>query len=502
MGLKMVQKLVKSLLCFLLIFVSCSKNNNENINNDSKKISSILYKDETNIESVLNDFEYLVKEKDIKKAREVLLSIKDRIEHKKLEFYYGVLDFEEGKYEDAKKRFKDVDTSLSAQALFYLGHIARKEGKIDEAIKYYQESYKYSKNPELLSSIADSFMEKKDYKEAKKYYEEAISYKPDSYVDMYYLANIYFMEKDYIKSKQILERSIEINPAFKKSYIGMSAVYDKLSDKINSYYYYIRALLLDRNYEKTVDFIEKNKIEYSDMRISKIYIVSLFNLNLIEKLSHVIETAIKTYPNDPDMMVYKAIILNKKANEKEAVKLFLDLLNKYPNNFNIVAAYADFIYENAKNDEDYKKAIEYYEKSLYIEPVNTSYRYKLAEIYRKRNEFDKELFHRGILYFYQGQFRESIESLLNIKEPMDKALFFYYLGMSYSEEGKYNEAIESLKNAISLRKDRRFYMELAYNYVKVGQKEVAIKVLKEYPNQSDSEISKTLEYISKNVFYK
>jgi len=497
----MVQKLV-SILIFFILIISCSKKNNETFNGDSSgNVSKILYQEgDKLIDNILNDIDYLIKEGKIEDAKKLLDELKKKVDEKDFNFYYGVILYEEGKYKEAKEKLYNVSDKLKKQSYFYLGHIARKEGKIDDAINYYQKSYKDYNNPEILSSIADAFMEKKDYKRAKEYYQKALILKPDSYIDMYYLANLYFMEKDYQKSKDLLEKIIKINPGFKKAYIGMAAVYDRLSDKINSNYYYLRALLLDRSYDKVVDFIEKNKIENKHINIMKIYSVSLFNLDLKEKLGKIIETAVKLFPEDPDILMYKALFLDKNGRTKEAKELFEFLVKKYDNNFNILASYADFIYENSKSDEEYKKAIEYYEKSLYIEPTNTSYRYKLAEIYRKRNEFDKELFHRGILYFYQGQFVESIEAFFNIKEPMDKSLFFYYVGMNYSEQGKYQDAVDNLKNAVSLRKDRRFYIELAYNYVRLGQKEKAIDILNSYPNKADKEILETLNFISKNTF--
>ncbi len=47
------------------------------------------------------------------------------------------------------------------------------------------------------------------------YYQKAINLIPDTYMDRYYLSNIYFQKKYYEKSKKLLKKVLEINGTFK-----------------------------------------------------------------------------------------------------------------------------------------------------------------------------------------------------------------------------------------------------------------------------------------------
>ncbi len=479
----MVWKLVKktAIFCLLFIFiVSCSDSNKEKKAEKSEIFNVYDNNNPNNWMTFKSNIEYLMTQQKFKKAIDLLNKYKQNFsdKRKEIDFLNASISFGQGKFKTAKKLFTGLQLQFPGESAYFLGHISRKNGNFSETEKYYLEAYNSLKDPEILSSLADVYYEYKKFDLSIKYYEKAIQQKPNSYIDRYLLANIYFQKNQLNKSEKLLKEALKINRAFKKAYIGLYGIADKRGNKVKSLYYQSRALLLAKKYDKVYNLLEKQPIIYKDAKLVKFYIISLFKSGLTAKAGKVITKSLKKYPTDIDLKVYQGLLYNFDKKTEKALSFFKNLYQKNPNNFNIMAPYADLLIEN----NQLKKGIELYEKALLVEPSNTSYRYKLSEQYRKLNQMDIELYHRGILYLYQQQIDVALEVLLKVKSPKYPDLLEYYKGMIYSKKNNNSEAIKHFHLAIEKNnKLEKAYLELAYVYIKDKNKEKALKLLNSYP---------------------
>ncbi len=274
----------------------------------------------------------------------------------------------------------------------------------------------------------------------------------------------------------------------------MYAIAEKQNKKRDSLYYQCRAFLLVKKYDKVVDLLENKRIVKKDLQLFKFYIISLFKSGFTEKLKRVVPQGRKLFPNDIDIKVYAGLLLNINGAKSKALKYFGKMLKQYPKNFNIIVTYADILSENK---DKLSEVIKLYEKALLVDPSNTSYRYKLAEMYRKGNDMQREMYHRGIQFLYQQQLNIALETLLRVKETDHKGLLNYFLGMIYSLKNNSEEAIKYYKNAI--KEDSKMvkaYLELAYVFVKGKKYSKAIKLLDSFPVKN-KEINSLKKFIMK-----
>ena len=395
------------------------------------------------------------------------------------DFYFGVAYFSLKKFEDALKYFKLSSEKLPGKSEYYMGHLARKQKKLKEAEAHYLKAYELLKDPEVISSLADLYYSDKKLEKAIKYYKKAISFKPKSYIDRYWLANIYFQKRQFKKSEELLKKVLEINPQFRKAYVGLYGIADQRKDKVKSLYYQCRALLLRQSYDKVGSLLEKNKkITFKDLNLTKFYLVSLFKSGVLERAKRTLKVALKLFPKDADLLMYRGIIIHSNGEVDKAIKYFRKLLKRFPKNFNILVALGDILKREKKIDE----AIKLFEKALLVSESNTSYRYTLSELYRKKGDYQKELYHRGILFLYQSQVTEALEALVRVEKPIYKELYHFYLAKVYALKNNFEQAKKNYNKSISFRKKFvKAYLELAYLYVKENQNQKAINVLNSYP---------------------
>lgn len=497
----MAQKLAKiciASLSLLLLFSSCTSEEKKPKIEKKTGIGSMIYGSDSKPtwDQASNNYNYLLKSQKYKKLKAQLDLEKSYFPKKQsaLAFYYGVYYFHSKKMKEAKKYFKQSEKALPGETIYYYGHMARKNGKLKKAVAYYDKAFKILKSADVLSSLGDIYYEHKKTDQAIVYYKKAITLAPESYMDRYFLANIYFQKKLFQKSETLLKKALDINPAFRKAYVGLYAIKKQQKKTKEALYYYSRALLLAQNYEKVAQILAKaEKDTYSDPRLLKFYLVSLFRNGAEAKAKDVLSKALKKYPQDPDFLTYQGINLDNEGQGKKAIKHFEKLIRKYPNQFNALVAFGDVLTKNKME----KRAAKLFEKALLIDPTNTSYRYKLAEFYRKQNDYQRELFHRGVLYVYQNQFTQGFEALVRVKKTDYPALLHFYLGKAYDKKMNYIEAEKNYRKVIEVAPNmEEAYLELAYVLVRQNKKQEALKVLNSYKKNS-KEIRSLKLYIKK-----
>ncbi len=114
----------------------------------------------------------------------------------------------------------------------------------------------------------------------------------------------------------------------------------------------------------------------------------------------------------------------------EAKIIFLDLMQKYPNNIKAIYYYADIFFIN----KDYTKAKKYFKKILELEPDHINANFKLGLIYLKEKKLDK-----AYVFFHNL-----------IKIDSENAQNYYYLAFINFYQQDYIKAKEEIKISLKL----------------------------------------------------
>jgi predicted Zn-dependent protease len=134
----------------------------------------------------------------------------------------------------------------------------------------------------------------------------------------------------------------------------------------------------------------------------------------------------------------------------KAEALYQDLLNKDPNNAELLLKLAAAQLRQAKID----LAIANLEKSLKIDPSNLNTLVLLSQIYLDQNDATKAI--------------PLLEKAVQLQT--DSAELSYYLGEAYFKEKQYDKAAAALEKAIKLQPDAQIaHSRLALTYFELGK---------------------------------
>ncbi len=218
---------------------------------------------------------------------------------------------------------------------------------------------------------------------------------------------------------------------FKNGEYALKMAINLDSKNINAYVFYARALKNRKNYDLALSTVDK---------------------------------AIAMNRKSKGAWETKAEIYEAMGDVDEALKIYLNLINLYP------------------------EELKYYEKYLKYKPND-----------------EKILLKKGILLYDKGNFDSSantLQTVVNIN-PNNKEAYLY-LGAAYEKIEKYEEAINAFKKVISIdSEDKHAWVNLAVIYKKRGEYEDALKAVKEGikidPNDSNTwALRAEIEYDTEN----
>ena len=210
-----------------------------------------------------------------------------------------------------------------------------------------------------------------------------------------------------------------------------------------------------------------------------------------------LETALGRYPGNPDLLTAKAAISGQNPDTTQrrgAESMFTAILRKNPESAEANYQYGRFIMQKG----DFKKAQEYLEKAIKIEPYNSRYiaRLGMAEFYLKRDSNAEDLYKKALkinpydyhTWFNLGELylsranesgsvsevrkktKNALESYLKaIELDSSHANAHYRIGVILNVNGGYKEAIRHLTIASEkMPKNTSVMMQLGSAYMQLG----------------------------------
>jgi Flp pilus assembly protein TadD, contains TPR repeats len=322
------------------------------------------------------------------------LSLKEAFNYYSLNDYTGafnsfkqILDINE---------MKQINLPNDTAFIYNTGYTATAAGLNDEAIKYLSKAaeLKY-KDPGVYKNLKLAYFAKKDTANGLNALEKGVALYPGNLEIMVELINYYLLKGNKDKAVSYLSQAKAADPKNKSFYFAEGGLYSNMCDKIDT-----QLADLDKAKRKELDNIdEAKKVEFKSTgnNMKKYQPIK----DKYQKLSDAVGSKYKTKGDSlraiySDMQL-KAVEQYKKAAEIDPsyFEAYYYLGNLYVNSGNKIHNQAAEVendkYEafKAKGDEEFKKALTYFEKAHEINPKDRDTMTYLKKLYYRLNMTDK-----------------------------------------------------------------------------------------------------------------
>lgn len=120
--------------------------------------------------------------------------------------------YKKGDYENAKKQLRGVPVPGSADRLRIYGQTMLATRDLDKALTAYKRLYEINKDSQTQLVIGNIYNEKKQYDEAIKIYNQAISTNPNNTQAYVNLATLYKMQNNLAEATRVANDGVKNNP--------------------------------------------------------------------------------------------------------------------------------------------------------------------------------------------------------------------------------------------------------------------------------------------------
>ena len=346
---------------------------------------------------------------------------------------------------------KDADTIAN------LGAILQKQGKLEDALSYYQKAESLDpSNVNTRLNVGTLYQQKGDYKTAVVAYDSVLILYPDNVQ-----ANLYKAQ-----SLAALGENKAAQTYFKK----VLSIEPDNEIALNEMFSSAKASMTPSQY---VDYVKKNANSIAATDILYNYALELHKQNKLEDAISVYSEITKG-SNNPEIFVNLAIAQSQMKNYDGALTTLNNAKSKFPDNSQIIDAIKNIQNENIAskfdkaaeyfNNQDYENAIKEYAK---VQPPTADSMLGIASSYQNMDNRAKAI--------------EYYQKALALK-PADSDIA-YYIGVLYAEDENNSAAEEYLKKSLSLNKNN----QKATDYLKSIQQQNNANMLNEAITLYDSQ---------------
>lgn len=294
------------------------------------------------------------------------------------------VQIELGQYKEAEEFCKHVIDLQPENALArkVLSHLLLGDKKIDEALQQFEalESLDQEMADETRLKIALIYMDKQNYKEAIRQLLLILSEKPDHDEARFYLASIYAGSNRVKEALSELEKIQTDQKMYIKSLVFSAFLWRQEGDPNKAEEIILRA------YKAAPD----------NARVIYYATVILKDNHKLEHAQSILEEALALYPENEKFRFHYSVLLFERGKIEESLEqmeLVLAIKPDHAEALNFIA------YTLAEQNRDIKKAKQYVERALKIEPNNPYYLDTLGWIYFQSGNFTKaeELIKQSVL---------------------------------------------------------------------------------------------------------
>lgn len=222
-----------------------------------------------------------------------------------------------GTFSFAQVEDRYTEEEIGVQAKFIKASQKKLIGKLDDAIKLYSSILESDPhNAVALHNLSQMYLVKKDKDNAIKFGEKALKKDPNNLWYKESLAEVFGEFEDFDQSAKLYSSLIDMDAKKESHYINAVKMYRKLSENGS-------VLNVFRSMEKNI-----GANDYTIQQIVGLHLDQENYKLAISKAGQLIEL----YPNDPDYLLLNAQLNADFGSEKEATKLYNQLLRLDPEN--------------------------------------------------------------------------------------------------------------------------------------------------------------------------
>lgn len=295
-----------------------------------------------------------------------------------------------------------------------------------KAIELFRDTLKQNpEQPYALKNLAMLLHQIKQYKESNEYYQKLFE-KGDSTV-LFSIVENYAQQKDIQNSLKWL-----------KIYLSYSHKLPENVIRSDTQFYFLHK---EREWQ---ELWKKNWFSDLEVKLGDIYY--LHEKQEINNLIETIEEALKNYPNNNELLLWRAKAFLMGKNTKEAIKSINMVLKKQPSNITALILKAQIL----ENDNKQKNLALHYLQIYKVEPWNIQWLYKSAVAFNKSGLYKEAIKHFEIYISFDSTYANS----------------YLECGNAYFNVGNKSKAIELYTIALKLDNtlDEAYYGRAVCNY--------------------------------------
>ena len=323
------------------------------------------------------------------------------------------------------------DASLTAN----LGAILQKQGKLDEALRFYSKAeYLDPANINTRINVGTLYQQKGDYKTAIVAYDSVLTLYPDNVQ-----ANIY---------KAQSQEALGDNKAAMETYKKVLAV-DPNNEIANANF--MNTVRKSMSPQQFTEYVKKSGLPPETIYS---FALELHRKNKLDDAIYLYNEAIKLEPQNPEIYANLGIAYSQKQDTATALNILNSALVKFPDNSQIKEAVTNI--NKQISDQKLAKAAEYYNKGDYekaikeylqIEPLNMDITLAVASSYQNLGD------NKNALVYY----KKALD--FNSKN----ADIAYYIAAILTEENDIQNAMIYVDKALELNPEHINAKELKQN---------------------------------------
>lgn len=387
------------------------------------------------------------------------------------------------------KNEQNYSDSLSnvqkAQDFFIQGSLAEFNGDYSKAIVEYQEALSLDPSPGIHFALSKNYVKLNRLSSALRHAKAAASLDPNNSEYLMQVGTIYFISHQLDSAASFFEKVIEKDSTNYQAYFYLGQtyeenkplsalkIYNKLLDKVGAEWdILVRVAELNTrlgNEDKTIETIKNLiKLDPTNLQLQKFLIEAFLQNSKYEEAIEVIDQNLISFPNDVELIEFKAKALFSLKRINESINEYIKLVENPDLDFSKKYLIATAFMNESNKDSSIIPYAYYVISKIQSDSVNWQISSFLGELALKQKkdslaimnfknaiskaEWNSQLWERvGIILFDMKNYKELQEFLIKPVEKFpDNFVINLLLGLSFEQLNNHVKALEYLQKSARL----------------------------------------------------
>lgn len=432
---------------------------------------------------------------------------------------------------------QNLKSTQDAQELFIQGSLEEFNGDYNKAVLYYERALELDPSAGIYFTLSKNYLRLNKLSRSLQYARNAVKLDSTNQEYLMQLGSVYFMARQTDSAAALFKKVVELDSSNYQAYyfLGQSlentkpsealAVYEKLLLKAGlEWDVLLRIAELNArlgNDTKTIETIQNLiNLDPSNLQLQKYLVEALLNIQDYTKALEVIDKNLISFPDDLELIEYRAKSLFSLNKKDESVNEYLKLISDndldYFRKHMIAVAFMNEVQKDSSIIPYAFRVITAIEKDtinsdldLYLADLSEAMKKdSLAVFYLERaaenTEWNSQVFVRMAFLLFKTQKYEKLISKMKVPSEKfpDNFIINFFVGLSYNQINKYSEALPFFEKCVRINpNDVDALHSLGYTLYQLKRGAEAVYFIKDalkiQPNNID--LLSTLALIYENL---